>query len=217
MKNQLAKKIADFLGPDARSDLERYRFYDQQQGTQRSVLMTIFAHQGLQTMLLYRLARHLRSARPTFLTKIGLVFYPVASRINDVISGMHIAPDARIGPGLFIAHYGGVVIGPGATIGANCNIGNDVTIGGGSPVIGDRCMIAVGARVLGDITVGSDVAVGANTVVVRDVEDRAVVVGGQVRTVSHTGAFNLVTYPGCEADPDRIAALGVAPVSRPIE
>lgn len=196
-----------FLGPDARADLARYSFYDQQSGMQRSTLMTVFAHQGLQAMLLYRLVRRLRAARPTPLTRIGLAIYPLASRINDILTGMHIAPEASIGPGLFIAHSGGVVIGPGASIGANCNLGNDVTIGGGSPVVGDRCMIAVGGKVLGNVKVGSDVAIGANTVVVRDVEDRAVVVGGHVRTVSHSGAFTHVTYPGYDTDPERIAAL----------
>ena len=76
-------------------------------------------------------------------------------------------------------------------------------------------MVAVGARVLGDITVGSDVAIGSNTVVVRDVEPRAVIVGGASRVVSHVGAFKLVEYTGAESDPERIAAIEAAAKSLP--
>lgn len=205
------------LGPDAQADIERYRYYDRQAGLDRGSWMTIFAHQGLQAMLLYRLVRRAQEGRRTFAKTFFLDIYPLISRVNDILTGMHIAPQASIGPGLFIAHSGGVVIGPGVTIGANCNLGNDVTIGGGSPTLGDRVMVAVGARVLGDITVGSDVAIGSNTVVVRDVEPRAVIVGGASRVVSHVGAFKLIEYTGAESDPERIAAIEAAAKSLPAD
>lgn len=205
------------LGPDARADIERYRFYDKQSGLSRSDWMTIFAHQGLQAMLLYRWVKRAQEGKRTFAKTFFLEIYPLISRVNDILTGMHIAPQADIGPGLYIAHSGGVVIGPGVTIGANCNLGNDVTIGGGSPTLGDRVMVAVGARVLGDITVGSDVAVGSNTVVVRDVAPCSVVVGGASRVVSHVGAFKLVQYPGAESDPARIAAIQAAESTPPAD
>jgi acetyltransferase-like isoleucine patch superfamily enzyme len=199
--------VLTILGPDARADLGRYRFYDQQAGLRRSPLMTVFAHQGLQALLLYRWARVLQTGDRNLIKRMGLAGYPFASRINDIVNGVFVSQKAIIGPGCFIAHSGGVVIGAGATIGAHCNIANNVSIGFGSPVIGDRVLIGVGARVLGDIRIGSDVAIGANTVVTRDVPDRAIVVGAPGRIISYDGAFKHVLYPGAEADRDRLAAL----------
>jgi serine O-acetyltransferase len=195
------------LGPDAQADIGRYRFHEHESGIQRSTAMTIFANPGLQSLLLYRLARRLHTGRPTLRKKALGAAYPILSRINDIVNGIFISHNAIIGPGCYIAHYGGVVIGAGAVIGANCNIANNTSIGAGSPTLGDRVLVAVGARVVGDVRIGSDVAVGANAVITRDVPDRAVAVGVPGRVVSYAGSFKQVRYPGAESDPDRIAAL----------
>lgn len=200
-----------FLGPDAQADLGRYRFHELESGIRRSTAMTIFANPGLQSLLLYRLARHIRTGKRTLGKKMLGAAYPFMSRFNDIINGIFISPDAVIGPGCYIAHYGGVVIGAGAVIGTNCNIANNTSIGAGAPTVGDRCLVAVGARVVGDIHIGSDVAVGANAVVTRDIPDRAVAVGVPARVVSYAGSFKQVRYQGAESDTDRMAALSAEP------
>lgn len=200
-----------FLGPDAKADLGRYRFHELESGIRRSTAMTIFANPGLQSLLLYRLSQHLRTGKRTLGKKLLSAAYPFMSRFNDIVNGIFISPDATIGPGCYIAHYGGVVIGANAVIGTNCNIANNTSIGAGAPTIGDRCLIAVGSRVVGDLVIGSDVAVGANAVVTRDIPDRAVAVGVPARVVSYAGSFKQVRYPGGETDPDRMAALSADP------
>jgi serine O-acetyltransferase len=100
------------------------------------------------------------------------------------LTGVDIAPGARIGEGFNLLHGGmGVVIGQGAVIGNDVMILPQVTIGAGSldepasGTIGDRVWISTGAKVLGPITVGHDAVIGANAVVVDDVPPWAVVVG----------------------------------------
>ena len=79
----------------------------------------------------------------------------------------------------------GVFISDGATIGRNCVIYQQVTIGSntlygnphfGSPTIGDNVLIGAGAKIIGKIKVGNNVRIGANAVVARDVPDNCVVV-----------------------------------------
>jgi len=53
----------------------------------------------------------------------------------------------------------------------------------GNVRVGDRTLVGAGAMVLPGVTVGSDVVVGANSVVTRDVEDNAIVVGSPARRV----------------------------------
>ena len=87
-----------------------------------------------------------------------------------------------IGPGLYIGHFGGIIVSSAAVIGENCNISHGVTIGaagtrqrGGVPRIGNNVYIGPGAKVFGRITIGNNVKIGANCVVHKDVPENAVV------------------------------------------
>lgn len=68
--------------------------------------------------------------------------------------------------GVFISRY--------ATIGQNCRIYQNVTIGEvnhKAPHIGNNCLIGANAVLVGDITLGNDVTVAAGAVVFFDVPD----------------------------------------------
>ncbi len=105
------------------------------------------------------------------------------------MTGIEIHPGATIGPGFFIDHGMGVVIGETAEVGADVTLYHGVTLGGTSlnkgkrhPTIGDRVVVGAGAKILGAILVGADSRIGANAVVVKPVPANSVVVGvpGQV-------------------------------------
>ena len=108
------------------------------------------------------------------------------------VMGFEVPASTRIGKGLMIHHGQGVVINPSATIGENCCLLHQVTVGtsggGGhakSPRIGDRVTLAVGAKVLGDVEVGYGARVGADTLVLKNVDTNAVVVGNPMRVLRH--------------------------------
>ena len=79
----------------------------------------------------------------------------------------------------------------GESIGANCRVNQQVTIGFRNgprlPRIGDNVHIAAGARVLGDLTVGDNVIIGANAVVTKDVPSNCTVVGVPAYIVKRDG------------------------------
>jgi serine O-acetyltransferase len=112
-----------------------------------------------------------------------------SSALTRWLTGVDIHPGATLGPGLFIDHATGVVIGETTDVGANVTIYQGVTLGGTSlergkrhPSVGDRVTIGAGAKVLGPVTIGHDSRIGANAVVVKPVPANSVVVGvpGQV-------------------------------------
>jgi serine O-acetyltransferase len=116
------------------------------------------------------------------------------SQLTRGLTGIEIHPGATIGPGFFIDHGMGVVIGETSEVGAEVTLYHGVTLGGTSlskgkrhPTIGDRVVIGAGAKVLGAITIGDDSRIGANAVVVKSVPANSVVVGvpGQVVARSH--------------------------------
>ncbi|MCZ7525847.1 MAG: serine O-acetyltransferase [Acidimicrobiia bacterium] len=113
----------------------------------------------------------------------------VVSTFVRWLTAVDIHPGASLGPGLFIDHATGVVIGETAEVGEDVTLYHGVTLGGTNlekvkrhPTVGDRVTIGAGAKILGPVTIGHDSRVGANAVVVRDVPANSVVVGvpGQV-------------------------------------
>ena len=105
------------------------------------------------------------------------------------VTGADIPINTRIGYGLLIPHPNGIVIHPEATIGSNCLIFQQVTIGVGGPrpgvpTIGKHVDIGAGAKLLGGIIVGDDAKIGANAVVLDDIPAGSTAVGVPTRIVN---------------------------------
>jgi serine O-acetyltransferase len=106
------------------------------------------------------------------------------SHISRFLTGIEIHPAARLGPGLFIDHGMGVVIGETAEVGKNVHALPRVSLAGTSlkrekrhPTLGDNVGVGAGAKVIGAIYIGDNSRIGAGSVVVRDVPPNSVVVG----------------------------------------
>ena len=106
-------------------------------------------------------------------------------RFWSAVSGADIPINSMIGGGLLIPHPNGIVIHPGARIGPNCLLFQQVTIGdaNGVPTIGGHVDIGAGAKILGRIHVGDHARIGANAVVLTDVPAGATMVGIPARPV----------------------------------
>jgi serine O-acetyltransferase len=116
------------------------------------------------------------------------------SHLGRFVTGIEIHPAAVLGPGLFIDHGMGIVIGETAEVGENVSILQGVTLGGTSlkrekrhPTIGDNVMIGAGAKVIGGFTIGAGSRIGAGSVVVREVPEHCVVVGVPGRITFRNG------------------------------
>src|SRR5512146_3036847 len=143
----------------------------------RSLIEILTAYPGLHAIWFYRMAHWFWVHKLFWLGRL-------LSHVGRMVSGIEIHPGAKIGPGFFIDHGMGVVIGETAEIGANATLYHGVTLGGTSwnkgkrhPTLEDDVVIGAGAKVLGPITIGARTRVGANAVVVKDVPPDSVVVG----------------------------------------
>ncbi|WP_166426985.1 LbetaH domain-containing protein [Flavobacterium psychrotolerans] len=84
-----------------------------------------------------------------------------------------------MGKGIYIGHFGGVVIHGDAEIGDYCNLSQGMTIGisnhgdkMGVPTIGSHVFFGPGSCVFGNVMVGSHVTIGANAVVTENIPDK---------------------------------------------
>lgn len=149
---------------------------------------------GVQAVVVYRFGQWVE--RRSLPLRIVLEpFFLVGQFFVHVLWGIELPRKARIGPGLYIGHFGGITVSPEAVMGEHCSISPGVVIGLsgqgerlGVPVIGDDVYIGPGAKVIGKIRIGSSVKIGANAVVYRDIPDHAVAaLDPGFRIVSLTG------------------------------
>ena len=135
---------------------------------------------------------------PNLLCRLAYFFYSIHlgpigklfALLNFFLFGIEIAVRCPIGPGLFLPHTQGTVIGA-YRIGVNVTIFQGVTLGAREvnfaygpserPTIEDNVSIGAGAKVIGGLTVGEGARIGANAVVVRSIPAGATAVGVPAR------------------------------------
>jgi serine O-acetyltransferase len=156
-----------------RADVARFQEED---GSPRALVRGLLS-QGFQALFVYRVFRWFYERHiPTQ----PLRFF--VERFVEITTGISIPAQARIGKGLRIHHFGGLIVNSVAVIGEYCTIYHGVTLGdrggwGGAPRVGDRVLIGAGAKLLGEIVIGDGCVIGANAVVRTSVPAEHVAVG----------------------------------------
>jgi serine O-acetyltransferase len=170
------------------------RTYGMVSGNRLQRVIACYRTPGVHAVIVFRFGGWI--LRRTLLLRLLLtpIYLYLHHRIK-VKWGIDIPRSTRIGEGLYLGHFGGIILSNAAVIGRNANISQQVTIGVsgqgekmGCPVIGDNVYLAPGAKVFGKIRIGDNVKIGANAVVYKDIPDNAVVVMDP--------GFRIISYKG---------------------
>lgn len=150
-------------------DLKRYT---RRKATYWNVFRLFFAKAGFRALVLYRFGHYFYIKKWGFLASL-------CQRLMHHFCSCFIHPAAKIGTGFLIAHVGSIIVGGGTIIGNNCDIRQNVTLGGNfnkinkdgrmQPILEDNISIGAGACILGPIIIGTNSIIGANSVVTRDI------------------------------------------------
>ncbi len=164
----------------------------------RSVDEVLLCYPGIHALIHHRLAHQLYLLDLPLLARI-------AAEIAHGETGIDIHPGAQIGPGCFIDHGTGVVIGETARIGRGVRIYQAVTLGAKRfttdadgnlekglarhPIVEDEVVIYAGATILGRVTLGRGAVIGGNVWITSDVAPGATVTQAGPRTTpqAHAG------------------------------
>lgn len=143
----------------------------------QNIFEVILLYPGFHVLIFYRFSNFLYRHKLFFLARF-------ISQIGRFFTGIEIHPGAKIGRRLFIDHGMGIVIGETSSIGNDCTIYHDVTLGGTGkdkykrhPDIGNNVMVGSGTKILGHIKIGNNVKIGANSTILKNVPDNVTVVG----------------------------------------
>ena len=169
---------------DLRRDIQAVRERDP---AARSTLEVLLCYPGVHALVFHRFAHAIWRRG----WKIPARFL---SHIARFVTGIEIHPAAKLGPGLFIDHGMGVVIGETSEVGENVTLLQGVTLGGTSlkrekrhPTLGNNVVVGAGAKIIGAFKIGDGSRIGAGSVVVREVPTNSVVVGVPGRVTYRDG------------------------------
>jgi len=163
----------------------------------RSVDEVLLCYPGIHALIHHRLAHQLYLLDLPLLARI-------AAEIAHGETGIDIHPGAQIGPGCFIDHGTGVVIGETARIGRGVRIYQAVTLGAKRfttdadgnlekglarhPIVEDEVVIYAGATILGRVTLGRGAVIGGNVWITSDVAPGATVTQAGPRSTPQADA-----------------------------
>lgn len=165
--------------------------------------------QGMWVMCVYRFGRWRYTLPWGWLRKPFSLLYKFLKIWVQILTGIDLPCETRIGQRLKIEHFGGVIISGDTVLGDDVILRNGVTIGlrrtdqPGAPQIGNRVDIGTGAKILGKITIGDDAVIGANAVVLQDVPAGCIAVGIPARILRKKEA---ASQADCESAPAQPAA-----------
>lgn len=187
-----ARSILPGWCADFAADFARYR----EHRIGASIATILATEQGLWALLVYRAARGLHlSNLPGPIKGACLAVAAICEKLVEIVTGIALPHRAAIGPGLYIGHFGNIILHEDVVLGQRCNISQGVTIGvsgrgasKGTPRIGDRVYVATNAVVVGPIYVGDDAMVAANSLVTRNVAPRTTVMGVPAKKVRDVGS-----------------------------
>lgn len=146
------------------------------------MLLSLFLRTTFIIVLFYRLA----NSEYKIVKWLAIPIY----KLIRIISGVQIPRKTKIGGGLYLPHFGMIVLNEKSKFGDFLIIYHGVTVGAkgagkkndlGVPTIGNNVRIATGAIVLGSITIGDNALIGAGAVVVKDVQSGVIAVGNPAK------------------------------------
>ncbi len=142
-----------------------------------------FMAQGFWAMVTYRFGNWRYTIKSGIIRKPFSLLYKIIYKFTQIITGIELPCEAKVGKNFRIDHFGGIIVSGFASFGDNCVIRDGVTVGLQrvddpiAPQIGNNVDIGTGAKVLGRITIGDNVNIGANAVVIKDVPPNSIAVG----------------------------------------
>ncbi len=158
-------------------------------------IKSFFLIEGFRYMFFHRLKSSLSKNNPFYWFLFFVVRYYGSKYGFQILT-------TKIGAGLYIGHFGTVIVNGGASLGNNINLSPGVVIGQvsrgrmkGVPKICDNVWIGTNAIIVGNITIGKNVIIAPGSYVTFDVPDFSLVRGNPGEIQEGKGVEGYICNP----------------------
>ena len=136
-----------------------------------------------------RYTEYYTNIKSGFFAKLLFHYYNYKLSNISIKTGIQIPPNT-FGKGLYVPHYGSIVVNSTSRFGDYCVVQNGVNIsdsaGGGNFIY-----IGTGAKIMRNVKIADYVIIGANAVVTKDITEEDIVVAGvPAKKISENGRKN---------------------------
>src|SRR5262245_12827903 len=112
-----------------RADLKHFVSLPDPGDTPLRVLRNLLVTQGVWAVAVYRFGRWVHTEAPRAVALPLKLPYLLATKTIEIATGIRLPARATIGPGLYIGHFGGIIVHADTVMGEDCSISPGVTIG----------------------------------------------------------------------------------------
>lgn len=156
----------------------------------QKIFTLCFAY-GLHALIVYRFGQFVRKSFTVWwmvpLYVFCIFIYYCMNYAVEKMYGISISPDADIGAGFYIGHFGGIKVGSGVVIGNNCSVHQQVAIGSATGpsniIIEDNVWIGGHSTICNGVVIGNNSTIVVGSLVVSSVKPRSMVMGNPARLI----------------------------------
>ena len=143
----------------------------------RFVIFPLFIDPIGKFLYLLRMVEYYENQHKSYRRFISF-YYKLRFKRIGLKLGFSIPPNV-FGPGLYIPHYGTIVVNQNAKIGKNCVLHTQVCIAGNDiKIIGDNAYISTGVVITGLVNLGNDISIASNSLVNKSFNENSILLGG---------------------------------------
>lgn len=177
----------------SKDDLKKYLKYEKKKyfSSKKNYIKSMLFRNASEKYIIWKYQKRLRKYEYHLNNnhKFRKIIYKYLNQKIGNKYGLHISPNT-FDIGLKIMHLGSILVNGTARIGKNCSIHVNTAIAAHgikdtSPIIGDNCIIGVGATLIGEISIGDNCAIGAGSVVNKSFSDNVTIAGVPARIISN--------------------------------
>lgn len=179
-KNQRSKSLLS----EIKEDLQRYYRIETNTDSPSFSLKvrTLLYAYGLHAIAVHRIGQYIQNIEcGTAIRRLLLVVQRCIRTCIRRLYGIHISPEATLGPGLYIGHLGGIRIEK-CRIGAMCSVHQHTSIED-QAVIGNRVWMGGHSFIKKGVCIGDGATISTGTYVMNDIKGRALVMGNPGRII----------------------------------
>jgi serine O-acetyltransferase len=134
-------------------------------------------------MYFLRSVEYYENCQTNFIGRLFKKYHSYRFKRISLKLGFSIPPNV-FGPGLYIPHYGTIVVNHNCSVGANCVLHTSVCIAGNKKkILGDNIYISTGSILTGELNINDNVTISSNSLVNKSFSQKNILLGGSPATI----------------------------------